>query len=51
VSEVGLLKWLRRLIRRHERLPGWEEEPGSDERLSLYALLRARGERGKGEDG
>jgi hypothetical protein len=46
VSDHPLLaKWLRRIIRRHERLPGWEHEPGSDERMSLYALLRARGER------
>jgi len=53
VSEVGLLRLLRRLIRREGRLPGWEEEPGSDERLSLYALLRSRGEHRKeeGEDG
>lgn len=40
-----LHEWLRTLIARRHRLPGYEHERGSDEGLSLYALLRARGER------
>jgi hypothetical protein len=37
----GLLTRLRRIIAREERLPGWEDEEGSDEHLSLHAHVRA----------
>jgi hypothetical protein len=42
VEHDDLLTRLRRIIEHDERLPGWEDETGSDERLSLYAHVRAR---------
>jgi hypothetical protein len=36
-----LIRRLRRIIEHDGRLPGWEDELGSDEQLSLYAHVRA----------
>jgi hypothetical protein len=38
----GLFDRLRGIVEHRERLPGWEEEIGSDERLSLHAHVRAQ---------